>query len=217
MTDSDTIADHAPVWGVVAQLSAERFTGKVAVGAAPRVTLWCLDGAVYLTERDDDVALQTRLVTSGLVNPEQLAHGVMLVDDRVSLARLFQRVPDLDRNAILMSLRRTNEATLAAISDLSADPVERVAGMLHPTGVAEWGITMVTPPPPPPPALLPTAPTLPTLPQLPTLAGAPRIVETGRVEPSAALADDIASRIWRMVDANHLTLGTHSPANGAQP
>ena len=32
------------------------------------------------------------------------------------------------------------------LSDLSADPVERVAGMLHPTGVAEWGITMVTPP-----------------------------------------------------------------------
>lgn len=206
-----SVTDHPPVWSVVAQIGTDRFTGRVAVGAAPRVSVWALDGVVYLVERDDDAAVQTRLVTSGLVSPEQLAHGVMLVDGRVSLARLFQRVPDLDRNGVLQALRRANDSTLSAIADLSADPVERTPALLHPADIAEWGIAVASAAPAPL-TILPPTPTIAAVPTLPTLAGTPRPVATGRVEPTAALDDDIASRIWRMVDAQQLTLRAEEPS-----
>ena len=122
---AENAASAAPVWGVIAEARSQRFTGKVSVGAAPRVAVWCRDGQVYLVERDDDAAVQTRLVTSGLVSPEDLAHGVMLVEGRVSLGRLFQRVPRLDRAQVVGALQRWNDATLDAIADLSADQSNR--------------------------------------------------------------------------------------------
>jgi hypothetical protein len=187
---AENTSSATPVWGVIAEVRSQRFTGKVAVGAAPRISVWCRDGQIYLVERDDDAAIQTRLVTSGLISPEDLAHGVALVDGRISLGRLFQRVPHLDRNAVLGSLQRWNEATLDAIADLAADPVEREAGALHPADIDDW-VTPSVPLAPPP--------TLPLTP-LPTLAPHPLHSPPGGRPNITPATDDLASRIWRMVD-----------------
>jgi hypothetical protein len=190
---AENAASAAPVWGVVAEMRSQRFTGRVAVGAAPRVTMWCRDGQIYLAERDDDAALQTRLVMSGLVSPEDLAHGVTLIDGRISLSRLFQRVPRLDRQVVLGAVQRWNDATLDAIADLSADPVEREDGAIHPADIDDWLAPSVP--------LTPAAPLLP----LPTLAAAPLSAtstpSTGRVATPPPVFDDMASRIWQMVDS----------------
>ena len=218
---AENAASAAPVWGVIAEARSQRFTGTVSVGAAPRVTVWCRDGHVYLVERDDDAAVQTRLVTSGLVSPEDLAHGVMLVEGRVSLGRLFQRVPRLDRAQVVGALQRWNDATLDAIADLSADPVEREAGVIHPADIDDW-VTPSTPLLAAPLLAAPShsapsltaprlaeqaAPVVPILP-LPHLPAAQPVIALAAAPQPPLIpppADDIASRIWRMVDAELTT------------
>jgi hypothetical protein len=64
-----------PIWGFVALLGHERFTGEAAVGLDPRVRLFAVDGRVYFAEREGDAPVSTRLVNCGAVTTTQLEHG----------------------------------------------------------------------------------------------------------------------------------------------
>jgi hypothetical protein len=127
-----------PIWGFVAELTAERFTGEVILGVAPRVRLFVDDGHIYLAERDDAPPLSSRLVAMKAVTPEQLAHGVMMVDGTMSLARLFQRESSIDKATVQHAVSVANSELLA---DIANDPVvtaELHPGRRHSSGLHEW-------------------------------------------------------------------------------
>ena len=45
-----------PIWGFVALIGTERFTGEAAVGLDPRVRLFAVDGRIYFAEREGEAS-----------------------------------------------------------------------------------------------------------------------------------------------------------------
>ena len=99
-----------PIWGFVALIGSERFTGEAAVGVDPRLRLFAVDGRVYFAERDGDLPVGSRLVNCGAVTATQLELGSVRVGDTDSLARLFQRQPMIDRDAVELTIELATEA-----------------------------------------------------------------------------------------------------------
>ena len=134
----DAYSGTEPIWGFVAQLGAERFSGSAVVGQDPRVRLWVADGSVYLAERDGDASIEDRLVDAGVLSPEQLARGAVQVGATRSLARLFTRDPSIDRDAVELAIELANERVL---DEVGARPVVRHELhplRHHPSGLHQW-------------------------------------------------------------------------------
>ena len=93
-----------PIWGFIALIGSERYTGEAAVGIDPRVRLFAVDGRVYFAEREGDAPIGTRLVNCGAVSTTQLEAGVVQIGETTSLARLFQRQPTIDRDAVELTI-----------------------------------------------------------------------------------------------------------------
>lgn len=164
-----------PMWGLVGLLRDERFTGQVLAGDEPRVRLFVLDGRIYFAERDGDAALPSRLVELGALSAQQLARGATHVTGSVSLARLFQRDPSIDRDAVETAVAGLTEQVLSAVAAVPAGKVELHPLQHHPAGIHSWH----TPGEPtvvgePTVASVPVAPAaLPSLAAVPTMTPPP--------------------------------------------
>jgi len=127
-----------PIWGFVALVGSERFTGEAAVGLDPRVRLFAVDGRVYFAEREGDAPIGARLVNCGAVTAAQLEHGSVRVGENDSLARLFQRNPAIDRDAVELTVELASEALLEAVANKPVGLPEVFPLRHHPAGIHHW-------------------------------------------------------------------------------
>ena len=127
-----------PIWGFVALIGNERYTGEVAVGIDPRVRLFAVDGRVYFAEREGDAPIGTRLVSCGVVSTTQLEAGGVQIGDTTSLARLFQRQPSIDRDAVELTIELATESLLESIANKAVGMPEVFPLRHHSSGVHRW-------------------------------------------------------------------------------
>ena len=140
MTRSE-LQDHGadePVWRFIAQLERERFTGQADVGVDTRVELYVAEGRVYFAQKADDPPLGARLVSTGVITGEQFRNGSVKVGDNVSLARLFQRVPAVDRDAVELMTERLGRQVLETVSERPVGSVVLHPLRHHPSGIHQW-------------------------------------------------------------------------------
>lgn len=127
-----------PIWGFVALIDSERFTGQADVGLDPRVRLFAVDGRVYCAERDSGPTLGSRLVQSGVITEMQFARGVVQTAGQESLARLFERDATIDRDAVELTVANEAEELLAAIAHQQVGMPEVYPLRYHPAGIHNW-------------------------------------------------------------------------------
>ncbi|MDP2292343.1 MAG: hypothetical protein Q8M22_14225 [Actinomycetota bacterium] len=138
-----------PIWGFVALVGSERFSGEAAVGLDPRIRLFAVDGRVYFAEREGDAPIGALLVDSGVLSAAQLEQGSVRVGDTSSLARLFQRDPSVDRDAVELTIESATETLLASIANKPVGMPEVFPLRHHSSGVHHWlrGTTVAAAPP----------------------------------------------------------------------
>ncbi len=141
-----------PIWGFIALIGSERYTGEAAVGIDPRVRLFAVDGRVYFAEREGDAPIGTRLVNCGAVSTTQLEAGVVQIGETTSLARLFQRQPTIDRDAVELTIDLATESLLESIASKAVGMPEVFPLRHHSSGVHHWLRSAASTP-----AALPTA------------------------------------------------------------
>ena len=134
-----------PIWGFVALIASERYTGEAAVGIDPRVRLFAVDGRVYFAEREGDAPIGTRLVSAGVVSTAQLEAGVVQIGETTSVARLFQRQPSIDRDAVELTLELATEFLLESVANKAVGMPEVFPLRHHPSGVHHWLLSAVAP------------------------------------------------------------------------
>lgn len=127
-----------PIWGFVALVGSELFTGEACVGLDPRVRLFAVEGHIYFAEREDDAAVATRLVNCGAVTAMQLARGSVKASGHESLARLFQRDATIDRDAVELTIATSTESLLASIAQNPVGMPEVFPLRYHPSGIHHW-------------------------------------------------------------------------------
>ena len=127
-----------PLWGFVAIVGTERFTGEAVVGPEPRVHLYAADGRIYYAERSGDAPIGQRLVDAGVLTATELEYGSVDLAGVRSLARLFQRVPSIDRDAVELTVELATEGLLEAVADLPAGVLELHPLRHHPAGIHHW-------------------------------------------------------------------------------
>jgi len=127
-----------PIWGFVALIGSERYTGEAAVGIDPRVRLFAVDGRVYFAEREGDAPIGTRLVNCGAVSTTQLEAGVVQIGETTSLARLFHRQPLIDRDAVELTIELATESLLDSIANKAVGMPEVFPLRHHSSGVHHW-------------------------------------------------------------------------------
>ena len=127
-----------PIWGFVALIRSERYTGEAAVGIDPRVRLFAVDGRVYFAESEGDAPIGARLVNCGAISTTQLERGAVQIGDTSSLARLFQREPSIDRDAVELTLELATESLLESIAKKPVGMPEVFPLRHHWSGVHHW-------------------------------------------------------------------------------
>ncbi len=127
-----------PVWGFVALVGSDQFTGEAAVGLDPRVRLFAVEGRIYFAEREDDAPAGTRLVNCGAMSANQLARGAVQAGGHQSLARLFQRDATIDRDAVELTINASTESLLASIAQNPVGMPEVFPLRHHPAGIHHW-------------------------------------------------------------------------------
>ncbi len=127
-----------PIWGFVALVRSEMFTGEAAVGLDPRVRLFAVEGHVYFAEREDDASVGIRLVNCGAISANQLARGAVQAGGQESLARLFQRDATIDRDAVELTIAASTESLLASIAQNAVGMPEVFPLRHHPAGMHHW-------------------------------------------------------------------------------
>lgn len=134
----NSYSGNDPIWGFVALVGSERFTGAAAVGLDPRVHLYSLDGRIYYAERDGDLPLSARLVNCGALTPTQLEYGAVDVGGAQSLARLFHRQPLVDRDAVELTIEGATDSLLESVANKPVGMPELFPLRHHPAGIHHW-------------------------------------------------------------------------------
>jgi hypothetical protein len=127
-----------PGWVVLDAIRERRFTGEVVFETTPEVRVYADRGRIYLAERSSDPSLGARLVDAGALNATQLEHGAMRIGDGEHLGRLFERVPSVDRQKVLVTAELMTEECVGwlarqRISDIAATPYRH-----HVSGAHRW-------------------------------------------------------------------------------
>ncbi|MEI7547798.1 MAG: hypothetical protein WCK21_07045, partial [Actinomycetota bacterium] len=171
----NSYSGNDPIWGFVALVGAERFTGEAAVGLDPRVHLFAADGRVYYAEREGEPPVGTRLVSCGAITAAQLEAGSVRLGGTASMARLFQRQPLIDRDAVELTIEHATEALLESVANKPVGMPEVFPLRHHPAGLHHWlrsAATLAptvepTPEPMAQPLLVSPPPAAPTAPAMP--------------------------------------------------
>ena len=127
-----------PGWAALDAAGQRRFTGSLTLHLAPDVRVWFHDGHVLYAERDGDPSIEARLLDAGVVTSEQLARGVVALGPVRHLGRLFDRVPELDRDVVELAVELTTAELLGEIADRVADAVTVEPYRQHTSGLHHW-------------------------------------------------------------------------------
>lgn len=163
-----------PGWVVLDAARDHRFTGELVFDVTPPVHVYLDRGAVYLAERSTEPPLGTRLIDAGALNAEQLEHGSLWIGDTAHLGRLFERVPSIDRDVVVLMTEMMNDECIAWIASLDVAAVSSTPYRHHASGIHRWhrsaddaDLRPGDPLPAPPPSATPVDAVVPPLPPQP--------------------------------------------------
>lgn len=130
-----------PGWVVLDAARDHRFTGEL-VTTVDRVDgdfrVYFDRGRIYVAERSTDPPIGVRLVEAGAINAAQLEYGTLRIGEIQHLGRLFDRVPSVNRDGVLVMNQLMTEECVRAMAarqvvDVSATPYRH-----HPSGMHRW-------------------------------------------------------------------------------
>lgn len=127
-----------PGWVVLDAARDRRFTGEIVFETNPQVRAYLDRGDIYLAERVTDPSLGARLVDAGALNAAQLEHGSLRLAGDEHLGRLFERVPSVDRHAVLITAELMTDECVGWLAHQRVDEIESTPYRHHPSGVHRW-------------------------------------------------------------------------------
>lgn len=127
-----------PGWVVLDAAREERFTGELVVDTNPEVRVYFDRGRIYLAERVTDPPLGSRLVDAGALSSVQLDRGSVRVGDAEHLGRLFERVPSVDRHAVLVTSELMTEECVGWVAAQRVPAAEAHPYRHHLSGMHRW-------------------------------------------------------------------------------
>ena len=138
-----------PGWVVLDAARAHRYTGELVFLSSPPTRLYFDAGRLYLAERITDPSIGARLIDAGVVTATQLERGMVRAAGADHLGRLFERVPQVDRDAMLVTLERLTEECVGWLAAQLVPGVEWAPYRHHPSGVHAWSAAATAPMVPP--------------------------------------------------------------------
>ena len=127
-----------PGWVVLDAIRERRFTGEVVFDTTPEVRVYADRGRIYLAERASDPSLGARLVDSGALNASQLGHGAMRIGEGEYLGRLFERVPSVDRQKVIVTADLMTEECIGSLARMRISDIAVTPYRHHPSGAHRW-------------------------------------------------------------------------------
>ena len=127
-----------PGWVVLDAARHHGFTGELTFGTIPSAKVYLDGGLIYLAERVTDPSLGSRLIDAGALNAAQLEHGSIIVGDIAHLGRLFERVPSVNRQTVMVMTEMMTEECVGWLAGQLVRYVEAAPYRHHPAGVQRW-------------------------------------------------------------------------------
>ncbi len=127
-----------PGWVVLDAARDHRFTGELVFDLIPEIRVYLDRGQIYLAERAHDPSLGARLVDAGAISSVQRENGGMVVGDGEYLGRLFERVPSVDRHAVLITTEMMNDECVSWLARQQVRDVTAVPYQRHVSGLHRW-------------------------------------------------------------------------------
>lgn len=159
-----------PGWVVIDAVRDAAFTGEVACATTPAVTIHADRGRIYSAERSSDAPLSARLVDAGALTATELEHGVLRLAGAEHLGRLFERVPTVDRDAVLVTAGLLTDDCLSWLATQHVAGIDVTPYRHHPAGIQRWDPVPDVAPAAPAPLAAPPAPAAPMAPMAPPAA-----------------------------------------------
>jgi hypothetical protein len=136
-----------PGWVVLDAIRDRGFTGEVMCRTTPGVMVWADRGVIYLAERDDDPSLGRRLVEAGALTEAQLAAGAVQVSGDEHLGLLFERAPDIDRHAVIVTNQLLTDDCVGWLAGQRVHGAIVIPYRHHASGAHRWRDDHPAPPP----------------------------------------------------------------------
>lgn len=127
-----------PGWRVLDAARDRRFTGELLFDSLPPIRVSFENGRIYLAERVNDPWLGARLADAGALDRVQLEQGTVTIDGMRHLGWLFERVPSVDRQRVMIVFDLMNDEATAFAANQVVRGVQAVAYRHHPSGVHRW-------------------------------------------------------------------------------
>lgn len=128
-----------PGWAVLDAARDQRFTGELIAETGVTVRVYFDRGRIYVAERATDPPLGTRLVEAGALNHAQLQYGSLRIGDIDYLGRLFDRVPSVNRDGVLVLNELMTEVCVRSLAVARVHTVTATPYQHHPSGMYRWG------------------------------------------------------------------------------
>jgi len=127
-----------PGWVVLDAARSHRFTGELTFDLTPAVRVYLDRGEIYLAERSNEPPLGHRLIDAGALNAAELEHGSMQIGETAHLGRLFDRVPSIDRDFVLLMTEMMNDECVAWVATQDVAAATSTPYLHHPAGIHRW-------------------------------------------------------------------------------
>lgn len=125
-------------WVVLDAIRDRGLTGSVMLGGSPAVCVFADQGDIYWAEAVGAPSIGARLVDTGVVTAVQLERGAVRHEGVERLERLFERVPAIDRDTVLVAVRALAEQSLVSIAAQMLAGVVVQPYIHHSSGMHLW-------------------------------------------------------------------------------
>jgi len=222
-------------WVVLDAIRDRGLTGSVMLGGSPAVCVFADQGDIYWAEAVGAPSIGARLVDTGVVTAVQLERGAVRHEGVERLERLFERVPAIDRDTVLVAVRALAEQSLVSIAGQMLAGVAVEPYIHHSSGMHLWNAehpvarrndvgraAMWAPPEPavagppvvanvaPPVLSVPRTPAVPVTPEAPEVPQVPQVPEMSTSAPTSATAEpDDFSLVWNDAPILPASFGLH--------
>ncbi|HUF99271.1 MAG TPA: hypothetical protein VMM60_14165 [Ilumatobacter sp.] len=137
-TDTFDLAFPQPGWVVLDAIRHRGFTGSVFLGGSPAVRVFADQGDIYWAEEVAAPSVGARLVDAGAITAVQLERGAVRHADVERLERLFERVPAIERDAVVVVARALAEQSLVGIARQTVVSATAEPYVHHTSGIHLW-------------------------------------------------------------------------------
>jgi hypothetical protein len=130
-----------PGWVVLDAARDHRFTGELSVvvdGIDGSFRVYLDRGRIYVAERSTDPPIGIRLVEAGAINAAQLEYGTLRIGEIQHLGRLFDRVPSVNRDGVLVMNQLMTEECVRAMAARQVVEVGATPYRHHASGMHRW-------------------------------------------------------------------------------